>query len=255
MADKPKLKAGKNKLKLSLDLRWLVLALLAVIAGMLAFWRPWQSVASGRSIDVTGQAMVEAEPDEYVFNPVFEKSGRDQAALKDEVADLVDEAISALKALGVEDKDIKLSAYGGDNYYYVYPGERDGTYRVSATLTITSKSRDMAQTIQDYLDTTSASGQLTPVVQFSEDKNRELESQARQEAIADARAKAEHSASLLGARLGKVLEVSETPGFDIFPVASRAEIAQDGGGNSQSLPVQPGLNQFNYNVNVKFEIR
>ena len=255
MADKPKLKAGaKNRLKFKLDMRWLVLVLLAIIAGMLAFWRPWQPGTSGRSIDVSGQAEVEAEPDEFVFSPVFEKTGSNQATLKDDVADLVDEAISALKALGVEDKDIKLSAYGGDNYYYVYPAERDGTYRVSATLTVTSKSRDMAQTIQDYLDTTSASGQLTPVVQFSKDKSRELESQARQEAIADARAKAEHSTNLLGAKLGKVLEVSETSGFDIFPMASRAEIAQDSS-SSQGLPVQPGLNQFTYSVNVKFEIR
>ncbi|HEX9595003.1 MAG TPA: SIMPL domain-containing protein [Candidatus Saccharimonadales bacterium] len=233
---------------------WLVWVLIVVIIGMLAIWRPWTSADSGRSVSVSGQATVESEPDEFVFSPTFELEGEDQAALTANITDSVEETIDALKALGVEDKDIKLNAYGGENYYYVYPAQREGEYRVTATLTISSDSRDEAQTIQDYLATTSASGQLTPSVQFSEAKQKELESQAREQAIADARTKAEQSASLLDARLGKVLEVSESSGFDIYPVDSTAELRADGS-ESSGLPVQPGQNKFTYSVSVKFQIR
>lgn len=245
---------SKQSIKFDINPMWLVWALMAVIIGMLAIWRPWASADSGRSVSVSGQATVEAEPDEFVFNPTFELEGEDQAKLTKNVTDTVEETIAALKALGVEDKDIKLNAYGGENYYYIYPAQREGEYRVTATLTVSSDSRDEAQTIQDYLATTSASGQLTPVVQFSEAKQKELESQAREQAIADARAKAEQSASLLDAKLGKVLEVSESSGFDIYPLDSTTELRTDGN-EASGLPVQPGQNEFTYSVEVKFAIR
>lgn len=245
-----------SKLSLSIDFKWIALVLAGVIVAMLVMWRPWQSRGADRTVAVTGQATIKAEPDEYVFSPSFELKGPDQAKLTAAITDTVDETVTALKALGVEDSDIQLNAYGGDDYYYVYP-ESSGQYRVSATLIVTIDSLELAQKIQDYLGGTKATGQLTPSARFSEAKQTELESQAREQAIADARAKAEQSAGLLDATLGKVLEVSESSGLDVYPLLEgrgAADVAVDSDG-AGGLPVLPGQNEFTYSVSVKFAIR
>jgi uncharacterized protein YggE len=59
----------KTKLSISLDYKWLSLFLAAVIAAMLIVWKPWQSKADSgsRTIDVTGQATIKSQPDQFVF--------------------------------------------------------------------------------------------------------------------------------------------------------------------------------------------
>jgi len=247
---------SKSKLSLNLDLRWLVLALIIIIGGMLALWRPWQANNAGRSVSVSGQATIEAEPDEYVFSPSFELTGSDQNQLTAQISETVDEAVAALKALGVKDSDIKLSAYGGDDYY-LYPTGTSGQYRVSANLSVSVDSLELAQQIQDYLATTKAAGQLTPIAQFSEAKRKELDGQAREQAIADARTKAEQSAVLLNAKLGKVLEVSEAGSWDFIPMpyAADGREAVTSDSAAAGLPVLPGTNDYTYSLNVKFSIR
>lgn len=245
---------GNQKISLSFNLVWLTWLLGLIIIGMLVMWRPWQAETANRSIAVSGQSTISAQPDEFVFYPTFELTDSDQAQLKARITNLVDETVAALKAIGVTDSQIKLNAYGGEDYYFVYPGDKDSDYRVSATLTVTSTSQEQSQSIQDLLINTDAQGQLTPTVQFSESKRQELETQAREEAIANAKTKAEQSASLLGAKLGKVIEVSESSNFDVIPVDQRAtEVSPDGA--AADLPVLPGENEFSYFVNVKFAIR
>ena len=73
--------------------------------------------------------------------------------------------------------------------------------------------------------------------------------QARQQAMADARQKAEQLAQLVGATLGPVLSINETTQTPV-PVLQAREAAPAAG----AVPVQPGVQTVNVNVSVTWTL-
>ena len=248
MADQP-----TNKLKLSLDYRIIIIILMVVILSMLAIWRPWQQQTSGdRTITVTGEATISAEPDEYVFYPSYDFEGNDREAQLASLTAKSNEIVTKLKELGVADNKIKTNA---NNYDYRYfSSDPKETAQYSLQITVTTGSKEEATKVQNYLTTTNPSGQITPHVTFSDEKRKELQNQARDEATKDARTKADQSAANLGFNIGKVKAVEDGTGlYDVYPmmggVAMDSTVAEP---RSSSLDLQPGENDLNYSVKVTY---
>lgn len=248
--DSPK-KNVKTELQLRLDYRVLCVVMLLVIVGMLAFWQPWKDArADQRTIEVTGQAIVTAAPDEFVFYPTYEFKNSDKQTALNALSQKSDEVVAKIKALGVPDNKIKTNSSG-----YEQPVYKEGSGEASYTLTLTVSvdSKDMAQKVQDYLVTTGPSGAVSPQAQFSQTKRNELEGKARDEATKDARAKAEQSAKNLGFGLGAVKTVTDGAGFGVYPYMGRGDVAVDSA--SPQLEVQPGENELSYSVTVTYFLR
>jgi uncharacterized protein YggE len=245
----------RGQLSLKIDYRIITLLLLAVIAAMLFMWKPWQDTisAASRTIRVTGEAELTAEPDEYVFYPSYDfKNASKQAAL-DELSKKSDAVIAKLKELGVADSKIKTDSSGYD--FPVY-GEETSTPTYTLRLTVTVANRDLAQKVQDYLITTEPTGSVSPQATFSDKKRKELENRARDDATKEARAKAEQSAENLGFSLGKVKAVEDGAGFDgiIRPFAAQ-DMATSGQEKTTQLTVQPGENELTYSVTVTYFVK
>lgn len=246
----------KSKVQFSLDLRIIVVALVLVIVGMLAVWKPWEDNpgADARTVEVVGEAVVSAEPDEFVFYPYYEFESADKDAALEQLSTKSDEITGKLKELGVEDSNIKTNTDGYDMYYYRPDNDGQTTY----TLRIEAKvgNRELAQKVQDYLVTTTPAGQVSPQPQFSETKRKELESEARDQATKDARSKAEQSAKNLGFSIGKVQSVKDGAGFGDYPISVStmdASLASPEGRGS--LTVQPGENELRYSVSVSYFVK
>lgn len=243
----------KQTLQLRIDYRIICGLLLLVIVGMLVSWRPWQAAPSpDRKISVTGQATLKAEPDQFQFSPLYE---RDTTA---EITKLNDDIVKKLKELGVADNQIKNNAsrYGSTEIYYFAPV--DGKEKSTLNLTVTLTDKSLTQKVQDYLLTTNPKGSITPYPSFSTAKQKQLQDQARDQAIIDARRNAEKTADGLGARLGKVQEVSEGQGGGVYPLlmGDKAAVSTDSAGaDDTSLSLQPGQDEFTYSVSVTFAIR
>jgi uncharacterized protein len=248
-----------NKLTLSLDLRWVVIALLLVIIAMLAFWKPWQAKAdASRTIEVTGEASVKAEPDEYDFNPLYQATATTKQAAIDELNKKSTDLIAKLKELGVSDKQIKSNVNGYDQLYDRDTKDNPVSYTLSLTITVTS--REQAQKVEDYLTTTAPQGSVTPYPTFSDKKRKELESQARDEATKEARKKADQSAKNLGFKVGKVKAVSDGAGFGgPTPLAGEKGLMMStdatSGVSTSRLAVQPGENDLQYSVTVVYYLK
>lgn len=225
--------------------------LLVSILGILLWSNPLKS-SDTRKITVTGESVIKAEPDEFVFNPYFELKGADKDALKAELTEQTSEVVAALKELGVEDKDMKLDASSYDRWYW--PEGEDGV--LNATLRINVSDKELVQKIQNYLLTTEAIGQLTPQATFSEAKKKELDNQAVEQAIDDAKAKAELQAKKFEAKVGKVLEVSQQQN-SIFPISyGSADLSVSGQAeDALSLPVLSGENEYRQTVTVIYELK
>lgn len=254
------MKTTNNRLNLTFDLRTVSAVLLLIILTMLAIWKPWTTEAldESRVITVTGQSKVMAEPDEFVYYPSYEFKNGDKQVAMDGANQKSAEVITKLKSLGVPDNKLKTTI---DSYGSAY---KEGTsqiteYTYSLRLTVTLPSRNEAQKIQDYISTTGAVGTVTPQAGFSEAKRKTVESQGRDEATKDARAKAEQSAENLGFKIGKVKAIDDgaTGGVvrplmaaDSGAVESRTMGVAGGG-----VSVQPGENDLTYTVTVTYYIR
>lgn len=246
---------SRNKLNINLDLRIVTAVLLAAIIVMLALWMPWKSLEkSDETIKVTGETVLRAEPDEFIFNPSYQFKNADKNKASDLATQKAEEITNRLKDLNVADSDIKVSV---DGYMgRPFPDNGIDEYTYTAQLTVTVDSRDKAQDIQDYLTTTQPQGSVTPQGTFSEAKRVELEAQAREAATKDARAKADQSAKNLGFKLGRVKSVEDGAGFNGGggPITLEARGAPADVSMSR-IAVQPGENEIRYSVTVTYFVR
>lgn len=231
------------------------LLLLLSILALLLWSKPWTSttVSEQRKLVITGQSTITASPDEYAFSPYFEKTGSDAESLKTQVTKQANQLIAKLKELNVPQGDIQLdvSTYGYDPY--LDGGNDENT--VSAYINVKVDNQDLAQKVQDYLVTTDAKGQLSPSASFSQTKQDELQKQATEQAIKDAKDKAQSQADQLGIKVGKVLEYSQS-NLD-YPVYFEDKTSSDHADDSTttSLPVLSGQQDYTQAVTVTFEIK
>lgn len=244
---------GSKKLALKLDYRVISVVLFIAIVGMLAVWRPWSGTSSSqRKIQVTGQATIKAEPDEFIFSPSYTSKNPDKMKAAEELGVKATEITKKIKEFGVTDKDIKSST----GLYPMYYPEKIGdaaTATLSMTITVTKK--DIVQKVQDYLVSTSPSGQISPYATFSESKQKELQTQGREKAIEDAKKQVEQTAKNLDVKIGKVLEVSDGSGFSVRPMIDGAVSSTAVPDKAVSLPVQPGESEYPFSVTVTFALR
>ena len=249
--------APKKRLSVSFNPRIIITVLLVVIGAMLFLWKPWDASpkATDRTISVTGEATVKAEPDEYMFNPSYEFKNADKAVALAEMTKKSDELVTEIKKLGVEDKDIKTNASGYEQGVY-YPIIDSDSTSYTLSLTVTVSNRELSQKVQDYLITTTPSGAVSPLASFSEEKQNQIESQARDQATKDARAKADQSAKNLGFKITKVKSVDDGTGFGgIEPLLRGGAVSTDVAEASPQLTVQPGENELSYSVTVVYYIK
>jgi uncharacterized protein YggE len=247
-----------NKMKLSFDVRFVVLLLLVVIVAMALIWHPWSPAnpdAKNQIITVTGETTIKAVPDEFVFSPSYDFADKDNAKALSQLTQKSDELITKLEGLGVSKDKIATNSGGYDYSYYYDPSSAQNTYTLQ--LTIAVNNQQLAQKVQDYLVTTSPTGAISPEADFSEAKQKALESQGRDQATSDARTKAESTARNLGFTLGKVKSVSDNTGNNqvIFNGVNQADnLSADATSKSPGLSVQPGENNLPYSITVIYYV-
>ncbi|MBI1908256.1 SIMPL domain-containing protein [Candidatus Uhrbacteria bacterium] len=156
----------------------------------------------------------------------------------------------AMRALGIEETDLKTTGYGVSPVYDydVSPAAIVG-YEARQTLTVTI--RDTAKT-ESVL---SAAGDLgvdeIGDVRMEVADESEVLAAAREEAIADAYAQAVAIADAMGATLGDVVSYYEYQGGDYYPYYSRSMMAEDMMGSGEILE---GENEYEVSVTINYAI-
>lgn len=240
--------------------KWLTFVLVLVVIAMLAVWRPWQTVGqvTDRTISVSGTATVTAVPDQFVFSPTYSFMNADKQVALNALTAKADEIVKKLKDLGVPSSAIKTNASGYQSYGYgylympVYGGSN--TYTLSFSIKLSTET--LAQKVQDYLVTTSPTGDVTPQVSFTTAKQQALQSQARNKAEQNARSQADQSARNLGfsiAAVKSVVDGSQGGGPIMYGTNLKAGAALDL--SQPELAVQPGTDDLTYTVDVVYYIR
>jgi uncharacterized protein YggE len=198
-----------------------LLGVLVILA--LGAWRPQTGAAlsraaaeipgadgtcsSGRSVQVSGAAVVNVTPDRALLELGVQSNGKSPDSVHSANVQEIQKVINAVRALGVDAKDIAT------DYYIVYPVYEDYNslvikgYRIDNTVSITL--RDVNLTDDVILAALKAGANEVQDVQFYTSELRKFRDQARELAMKAAAEKAQALSGTAGVEVGCVLSISE----------------------------------------------
>jgi uncharacterized protein len=221
----------------------------APVAGAPASTTPEHTIA------VMGSGKVTVTPDMATTQLGVAIQKPTAKAAREAAAAAMTKIVAALKALGIDDKDI-ATAMVSLGPIYAYPNNQSPTvtgYQLSNTVSV--KVRDLSK-LSDVLDNSVAAGATTvDGVSFDVADRSAAESQARDAAVKDAKAKADTYAKGLGVAIMGVASVTESV---TTPVWYGAYNNMAGGAADKaaapSTPVLPGSTDVTIQVQVSFLI-
>lgn len=209
-----------------------------------------QSEQTGIAVSGTGRVTV--VPDIGVLSLGVESTQPTVAAARTEAAKAMDAVRASLKQNGVEDKDIATTGFN------IQPQQdfRGGAPRIigyQVTNQVTVKVRQL-DALSKTLDGAVAAGRdavRVNGVSFAVDKPERFENEARDKAVADARARAEQLAKAAGVKLGRARSVNESfGGGGPVPMRAMAGAAED----MVATPLSPGESEVTLTVNIVYEV-
>jgi uncharacterized protein YggE len=209
------------------------------------------------TFDVTGESKISTVPDQAEVRMGITINQSTVAAAQDDANRVINDINTQLNSLGIEKKDIKTENYSlYPNMDFQSGTQRITGYTVNANLVVTMT--DFAKLNQAIdLATQAGANQIGGITfSLSDDKKAETETEARKEAIENAKEKANELARLSGMNLGKIVNVYESPTPEFMPYAARDMMAQEmaiGSGGGAPTNVEPGSTNFSYSVTLSYE--
>lgn len=208
--------------------------------------------STGRRIQVTGSGSTLGKPDIVVLTLSVSVEKASVKEAREEAANAMNQVLDSLKGNGVAEGDIQTQQFSIQQQFDFTNGRREFRgYRV--TNAVSAKSRDLDRIGQVIDDAAAAGGDLVQIqsIQFGIEDAKELQAQARVEAMRDALAKAQVLAAEGGVTLGKPISISESSALPLptFPIARG--LVED---VLATTPIETGQLQVNVIVNVVYEI-
>lgn len=235
---------------------WLMLS--ALIAGSFTSCKAQRDTLGAvaqRTINVTGEAEIEVDPDIIEFTVTMKEYWKEEFEAGKKYEDYktkvpmtsIEPAILAqIKAAGVKDDQIKVSAIG--NYYR--PAGKD--FLVSKTLVLTVKDFKVIDAITKTIDSHGVSNMFISSLKHS-DMDR-LKNEVKLKALLAARTRAEFMLKGIGEKCGQVLMINESEyGYNPPVLYSRMEAKADVMGGENSATELRKI-KISYKVNATFAI-
>ncbi len=202
-------------------------------------------------LTVTGTGQATAQPDMATITLGVSTRAATAADAMAQNAEQQSKVIETLKAEGVEARDIQTSGLNLSPVMdFSDQGQPPKLVGYGAQNSVTVRVRDLAG-LGAVLDKLVASGanEISGIA-FSRDDMTEAEDQARTEAVADARRRAEVMAQAAGMELGRLISLSEAQmgGGPRPMMAMRAEVAS-------ATPIEAGELGVSANVTAVFAVR
>lgn len=218
-------------------------------------------------ITVEGSGEILAIPDTAEFSFSVVEKADTVAVAQDAATKKMNAIIAYLNGQDIDEKDIKTTGYNVYPQYewqqlsctatYCPPGKSVLTgYEVRQSVTVKVRDTEKAGDLLTGIGGEGAS-ELSGLT-FTVDEDEDLKSQAREEAIADAKEKADALADQLGVRLVRIVSFSEYSGGYPSPIYYAKDAAMGMGGASESRvsPELPsGENTYSSQVSISYEIR
>jgi uncharacterized protein YggE len=165
------------------------------------------SCSTGRSISVSGTAVVNVTPDRALIQLGVQSNGRTPGLTEAANSVTIYRIIQAIKKVGVDEKDIVTDRYIIDPVYKSYDSLTIEGYRIYNTVAVTL--RDVEKANEVIIAALNAGANQVNNVEFYLSDLRKYRDQARELAMIAAGEKASDLADAAGAKTGCVLSISE----------------------------------------------
>jgi len=205
---------------------------------------------------VNGHGEVNAAPDIAILQLGISAQRASVAEAQAEAATAIDKVMTALREGGVANRDIQtqyfsiqqVTRWDQDRQQEIVIG-----YRVSNMVMAKIREIDKTGSIIDAV--AEVGGDLTRIdnISFSIDDPSEYRKEARDKAMADAKAKAEQLADLSGVRLGKPTYISESIYYPVYPPQFRMTEAP-AAAPAPTTPISPGEMKISLDIQVVYAI-
>ncbi len=207
------------------------------------------SADTSSGLYVAGHGEVTKEPDLARFTFEVVRQGTDAAALKNDVDKVTGTVVALAEKLGVKRNDITAAVIQVRPEYRYLDG-RSVLEGVNVSRTVDVDLKDLRH-YGELTDGAIAAGvnQLRNVELDFADRTA-LEQQALDAAIDSAKSEAEHVASRLGMRLGRVLEVRVQGGAPVAPMPLGMAVSKA----AQNDTFRPGSLRIERQVQVRYEL-
>jgi uncharacterized protein YggE len=228
----------------------LLLGLVITASNPLQTGDPAASESPMRTISVAGTGRAFVTPEIAVISIGVRTEDPDAAQAVEASNAQVQTLTDAIKAMGVEDRDIQTTSFN------IYPNQQydetgrpiSTTYVVENTVTVTV--RDLSMLGELLGASVEAGANQIYGIQFDAEDRSEALSQARQAAVDDAQAKAEELAAAAGVSLGELQSISEGSSVPVPFFEGR------GGGAAEAavsdVPISPGQLTLTVDVTMVF---
>jgi uncharacterized protein YggE len=213
-------------------------------------------------ITVSGEGEIYATPDLAIVDFSVVSDFKTVAEAMTDNTKKMNAVIDAAKKLGVKDEDLETTGfnispryewYGPACLYPPCPSGRRVLAGYEVTQTLEVKIRDMAKIGDIIQGATDAGSNQAGDLQLTIDKQDEVLNQARQQAIAKAKTKADALAAQLGVKLVRIVNFSESGASRYFPTYMEAKGL--GGGEAVAAPqIQTGQNKIVVDVSITYQI-
>lgn len=246
---------------------WLLLDVFLAVAvvGLLFFAFPIagkfrDSLSPVRNMYVSAEGKALVSPDIATVSFSVVSRGLNPQELAQRNNQLISQAIEFVKSKGVEAKDIRTTGYNlQPNYEYDEDRRTSFISGYTLTQTVTLKIRDLPKVGEILGGLPELGINQIGGVGFGVDEPEKYLTEARAEAFRVAKEKAEAMAKAAGAKLGKVISVSEYQPGPIYPYA-RERVYGVGGGDfaipaSPAPTIEPGSEEIKVSVTLGYELK
>ena len=162
---------------------------------------------SSRTVQVTGSALINVTPDRALIHLGVQSNGATPDAVQSANSVAIQKVIKALRAQGVEAKDIATDFYVIEPVYESYDSLYIKGYRINNVVAVTL--RDVKKTSNILAAALKVGANQVINVEFYTSELRKYRDQARELAMKAAKEKAQALANAAGAEAGCVLNISE----------------------------------------------
>ncbi len=249
--------------------KWAAFVLMALtlflVVGAINGFKQFGYIGKGEAnqniITVSGKGEVVAIPDIVTLSFGVEEEAATVADAQTKATAKINAAVDFLRKNGIAEKDIKTIGY---NIYPRYEYEsRTATIYYPGNGKQILAAYVVSQMIEVKIRTTADAGKILAGVgelgvtnvsglNFTNDKDDELKKEAREKAIADARADADRLARDLGVSIVRIVNFSESGNYP-SPMMYKTMAADSAGNAAPEVPA--GENTFVSNVTITYEIR
>src|SRR5262249_43052448 len=202
------------------------------------------------NITITGNGKVVYVPDIGYIAVGVSSDGKTATEAWDKNRDTVRRVFEALRRQGIAPKDMQTTGLNVSPKYIHRPNEEPELvgYTVSYTLRVTVRKLDQMGGVLDDLVANGANRGMN--ISFGCADAEKLLDEARARAVADARKKAGLYATTAGARLGKVLTISEQSFAPVRDFAYEHRLSAAG----QKMPIAPGEQELSVQVHLAYAL-